>query len=165
MKRAYAANSAHLSCSVEERDRVAKEVMAKIGPQAHFVSSCNHPHIMAGQGTLALEFLEKVITFRMLSIISRVLISVCHVCSICLNEKFATISLTGSRLGLHCGLHFGWWIDQRYLRGGKGTFPYSCRPGGCRERSLLFLLSPISLLLLTGHQPQDQSDWCGAHCC
>ena len=49
-----------ISCPVQERDRVAKEVMAKIGPQAHFVSSCNHPDIMAGQGTLALEFLEKV---------------------------------------------------------------------------------------------------------
>ena len=57
----YVAKTVHVFlCSVQERDRVAKEVMAKIGPQAHFVSSCNHPDIMAGQGTLALELLEKV---------------------------------------------------------------------------------------------------------
>ena len=34
--------------------------MAEIGPRAYFISSCNHPHIMAGQGTVTLELLEQV---------------------------------------------------------------------------------------------------------
>lgn len=34
--------------------------MASIGPNALFISPVNHPDIMAGQGTIALELLQQV---------------------------------------------------------------------------------------------------------
>ena len=34
--------------------------MDSIGPRAYLISSCNHPHVMAGQGTATLELLEQV---------------------------------------------------------------------------------------------------------
>ncbi|CAI8009085.1 Serine racemase [Geodia barretti] len=44
----------------EARVRTCEEVMERLGPSAVLVPSSNHPDIMAGQGTIATEFLAQV---------------------------------------------------------------------------------------------------------
>lgn len=45
---------------LQSRSAATRELLAELGPGAVFLSSSNHPNIMAGQGTTAVEFLEQV---------------------------------------------------------------------------------------------------------
>ena len=44
----------------QSRGAATKRVLEKLGPGAMFISSANDSNIMAGQGTIAVEFLEQV---------------------------------------------------------------------------------------------------------
>ena len=44
----------------QARVETAASVMERVGPRALMVPSSNHPDIMAGQGTIATEFLQQV---------------------------------------------------------------------------------------------------------
>ena len=44
----------------QSRGAATKVVLEKLGPGAMFISSANNSDIMAGQGTIAVEFLEQV---------------------------------------------------------------------------------------------------------
>ena len=46
--------------SEQARHEMMLRVMEEKGPDAAFISSCNHPDVMAGQGTVGLEILEQV---------------------------------------------------------------------------------------------------------
>ncbi|CAH3171533.1 unnamed protein product [Porites evermanni] len=44
----------------EARDAATKKLIADHGPHAYLIPSSDHPHIIAGQGSIAVEFLEQV---------------------------------------------------------------------------------------------------------
>lgn len=45
---------------LQSRSAAMRELLAELGPGAVFISSANDSNIMAGQGTIAVEFLEQV---------------------------------------------------------------------------------------------------------
>ena len=44
----------------QARDAATKKLIADHGPHAYLIPSSDHPHIIAGQGSIAVEFLEQV---------------------------------------------------------------------------------------------------------
>ena len=53
-------------CPPQARVETAASVMERVGPRALMVPSSNHPDIMAGQGTIATEFLQQVYAHRVI---------------------------------------------------------------------------------------------------
>ena len=47
----------------QARDAATKKLIADHGPHAYLIPSSDHPHIIAGQGSIAVEFLEQVTSF------------------------------------------------------------------------------------------------------
>ena len=47
----------------QARDAATKKLIADHGPHAYLIPSSDHPHIIAGQGSIAVEFLEQVASF------------------------------------------------------------------------------------------------------
>ena len=47
---------------MQARNDAAEAVIKEIGPRAYSIPSADHPHVMAGQGTIALELLEQVLS-------------------------------------------------------------------------------------------------------
>ena len=47
---------------MQSRSAATKKLMEELGPGAVFISSANDAKIIAGQGTVAVEFLEQVCT-------------------------------------------------------------------------------------------------------
>lgn len=46
--------------SLQARFERTEQLMQSLGPRAVLIPSANHPDVMAGQGTVAMEFLEQV---------------------------------------------------------------------------------------------------------
>ena len=49
-----------ISVFVQARDAATQKIIQDNGPHAYLIPSSDHPHIIAGQGSIALEFLEQV---------------------------------------------------------------------------------------------------------
>ena len=47
----------------QARCAATKKLIADHGPNAYLIPSSDHPHIIAGQGSIAVEFLEQVASF------------------------------------------------------------------------------------------------------
>ena len=45
----------------QARKDTAQQILSRLGPHAILVSSAEHDDVIAGQGTVAMEFLEQVI--------------------------------------------------------------------------------------------------------
>ena len=48
---------------LQARDAACRKIMQDTGPHAYLIPSSDHPHIIAGQGSIALELLEQVCYF------------------------------------------------------------------------------------------------------
>ena len=44
----------------QARDAATKQIIQDKGPHAYLIPSSDHPHIIAGQGSIAMELLEQV---------------------------------------------------------------------------------------------------------
>ena len=55
--------SSHDLYLYQARDAATKKLIADHGPHAYLIPSSDHPHIIAGQGSIAVEFLEQVASF------------------------------------------------------------------------------------------------------
>ena len=49
-----------ISVFFQARDAATQKIIQDNGPHAYLIPSSDHPHIIAGQGSIALEFLEQV---------------------------------------------------------------------------------------------------------
>ena len=47
----------------QARDAATKKIIEDHGPHAYLIPSSDHPHIIAGQGSIGVEFLEQVASF------------------------------------------------------------------------------------------------------
>ena len=56
-------SSNDLSPLYQARGAATKKLIADHGPHAYLIPSSDHPHIIAGQGSIAVEFLEQVASF------------------------------------------------------------------------------------------------------
>ena len=56
----FSSNDLYLN---QARDAATKKLIADHSPHAYLIPSSDHPHIIAGQGSIAVEFLEQVASF------------------------------------------------------------------------------------------------------
>ena len=56
---------------LQARIKCANEVLAKLGPRSMMIPSSQNPAVIAGQGTIATEFLEQVCLFQHLLVDKR----------------------------------------------------------------------------------------------
>ena len=59
----FSLSSNDLSPLYQARCAATKKLIADHGPNAYLIPSSDHPHIIAGQGSIAVEFLEQVASF------------------------------------------------------------------------------------------------------